>query len=177
MKRKPNPQKADRENPTWTKETFARARSRFSCLTGSRVRRNVVRVPCLRQKHCASVRTPSLSQCLRQPRVRMASANLRKVKLSRIIIIENCAELRHSLNLRPQCGYFLGHQLKHKVVRKSCKVSLDLFVKSFGLGAMRGYVRLRRDTSVYEVPGSPGARVLTIAERLPVTSVELLQHG
>ncbi|MGA2843658.1 MAG: BrnA antitoxin family protein [Steroidobacteraceae bacterium] len=26
MKRKPNPQKADRENPTWTKETFARAR-------------------------------------------------------------------------------------------------------------------------------------------------------
>ena len=26
MKRKPNPQKADRENPAWTKETFARAR-------------------------------------------------------------------------------------------------------------------------------------------------------
>jgi uncharacterized protein (DUF4415 family) len=26
MKRKPNPQKADRDNPTWTKETFARAR-------------------------------------------------------------------------------------------------------------------------------------------------------
>jgi uncharacterized protein (DUF4415 family) len=26
MKRKPNPQKADRENPTLTKETFARAR-------------------------------------------------------------------------------------------------------------------------------------------------------
>jgi uncharacterized protein (DUF4415 family) len=26
MKRKPNPQKADRENPAWTKETFTRAR-------------------------------------------------------------------------------------------------------------------------------------------------------
>jgi uncharacterized protein (DUF4415 family) len=26
MKRKPNPQKVDRENPAWTKETFARAR-------------------------------------------------------------------------------------------------------------------------------------------------------
>jgi uncharacterized protein (DUF4415 family) len=26
MKRKPNPQKADRENPAWTKETFALAR-------------------------------------------------------------------------------------------------------------------------------------------------------
>src|ERR1700727_3743375 len=26
MKRKPNPQKADRENPAWTKETSARAR-------------------------------------------------------------------------------------------------------------------------------------------------------
>jgi hypothetical protein len=26
MKRKPNPQRADRENPAWTKETFARAR-------------------------------------------------------------------------------------------------------------------------------------------------------
>jgi uncharacterized protein (DUF4415 family) len=26
MKRKPNPQKADRENPAWAKETFARAR-------------------------------------------------------------------------------------------------------------------------------------------------------
>ncbi|MGA2191451.1 MAG: BrnA antitoxin family protein [Steroidobacteraceae bacterium] len=26
MKRKPNPRKADRENPEWTKETFARAR-------------------------------------------------------------------------------------------------------------------------------------------------------
>jgi hypothetical protein len=26
MKRKPNPRKADRENPAWTKETFARAR-------------------------------------------------------------------------------------------------------------------------------------------------------
>jgi hypothetical protein len=26
MKRKPDPQKADRENPAWTKETFARAR-------------------------------------------------------------------------------------------------------------------------------------------------------
>jgi uncharacterized protein (DUF4415 family) len=26
MKRKPKPQKADRENPEWTKETFARAR-------------------------------------------------------------------------------------------------------------------------------------------------------
>ncbi len=26
MKHKPNPQKADRENPAWTKETFARAR-------------------------------------------------------------------------------------------------------------------------------------------------------
>ena len=26
MKRKPKPQKADRENPAWTKETFARAR-------------------------------------------------------------------------------------------------------------------------------------------------------
>jgi uncharacterized protein (DUF4415 family) len=26
MKRKPNPQKADRENPAWTEETFARAR-------------------------------------------------------------------------------------------------------------------------------------------------------
>jgi hypothetical protein len=24
MKRKPNPQKADRENPAWTKETFGR---------------------------------------------------------------------------------------------------------------------------------------------------------
>jgi CubicO group peptidase (beta-lactamase class C family) len=27
MKRKPNPQKVDRENPAWTKETFARARN------------------------------------------------------------------------------------------------------------------------------------------------------
>lgn len=27
MKRKPNPRKADRENPEWTKETFARART------------------------------------------------------------------------------------------------------------------------------------------------------
>jgi len=26
MKRKPNPQKVDRENPAWTRETFARAR-------------------------------------------------------------------------------------------------------------------------------------------------------
>lgn len=26
MKRKPNPEKADRENPAWTKETFAHAR-------------------------------------------------------------------------------------------------------------------------------------------------------
>jgi uncharacterized protein (DUF4415 family) len=26
MKRKPNPRKADRDNPEWTKETFARAR-------------------------------------------------------------------------------------------------------------------------------------------------------
>jgi uncharacterized protein (DUF4415 family) len=26
MKRKPNPQKADRENPAWAKETFARTR-------------------------------------------------------------------------------------------------------------------------------------------------------
>jgi hypothetical protein len=27
VKRKPSPQKADRENPAWTKETFARART------------------------------------------------------------------------------------------------------------------------------------------------------
>src|ERR1700678_1150086 len=38
--------------------------------------------------------------------------------------------------MRPQCGYFLGRQLKHKVVRKPCKVSLDLFVKSFGRHAV-----------------------------------------
>jgi uncharacterized protein (DUF4415 family) len=34
MKRKPNPQKADRENPAWTEETFARARKARDVLPG-----------------------------------------------------------------------------------------------------------------------------------------------
>jgi uncharacterized protein (DUF4415 family) len=34
MNRKPNPQKADRENPAWTKETFARARKARDLLPG-----------------------------------------------------------------------------------------------------------------------------------------------
>ena len=40
--------------------------------------------------------------------------------------------------MRPQCGYFPSRQLKHKVGRKSCKVSLHLFVKSFGRYAVEG---------------------------------------
>jgi len=34
MKRKPNPQKTDQENPAWTKETFARARKARDVLPG-----------------------------------------------------------------------------------------------------------------------------------------------
>ena len=34
--------------------------------------------------------------------------------------------------MRPLCRFFLGRQLKHQVDRNSRKVSLDLFVKSFG---------------------------------------------
>lgn len=40
--------------------------------------------------------------------------------------------------MRPQCGFFPGRQLKHEVDRKSRKVSLDLFVKSFGRHAIEG---------------------------------------
>lgn len=40
--------------------------------------------------------------------------------------------------MRPQCGFLLGSQLKHEVDRKSRKVSLDLFVESFGRHAIEG---------------------------------------
>ena len=40
--------------------------------------------------------------------------------------------------MRPQCGFLLGGLLKHEVDRKSCKVSLVLFVESFGRHAIEG---------------------------------------
>jgi hypothetical protein len=40
--------------------------------------------------------------------------------------------------VRPQCGFLLGSQLKHEVDWESCKVSLDLFVESFGRHAIEG---------------------------------------
>jgi hypothetical protein len=53
----------------------------------------------------------------------MASANLRKVKLSRIIIIENSEELRHSLNLRYQSGVLRVGEAQHEVLMKALDVA------------------------------------------------------
>ncbi len=34
--------------------------------------------------------------------------------------------------MRPQRAFLIDRQLKHEVARKSCEVSLDLFIESFG---------------------------------------------
>ncbi len=62
--------------------------------------------------------------------------------------------------MRPQCAFLIDRQLKHEVARKSCEVSLDLFIESFGRHAIEGrQVVIEKDILISEDQNGFGNRI------------------